>query len=196
MANSRRKCAHCKHHQPVETMFISGLQAFCDKTHYIEYQVARKDALVNKGEKIKRANLRERKEKLKTAGEYTKEAQSAVNAYIRVRDHGKPCVSCGSMPQNKLGGTMDCGHYRSRGSASHLRFNLLNMASQCVKCNRFKSGNAVDYRIELIRRIGLDAVERIESDNTPRKFTIDYLKRIKVIFNKRARHYKKLKAIE
>ena len=86
---------------------------------------------------------------------------------------------------------MDAGHYRSRGSAGHLRYNVFNIHAQCVKCNRFGSGNAVDYRIELIKRIGLDRVERIENDNQYRKFTIDYLKRVKQIFNKRARYYEK-----
>jgi hypothetical protein len=95
------------------------------------------------------------------------------------------------MPSDKLGGSFDAGHYRSRGSASHLRFNLLNIHKQCVKCNRFKSGNAVDYRIELIKRIGLENVEKLESDNKPRKFTIEYLKRLKKIFNKRARFHLK-----
>lgn len=133
-----------------------------------------------------------RKKELKPVGDYVKEAQAAVNKYIRLRDRDKPCVSCGSNPSDAnlmTGSRFDAGHYRSRGSASHLRFNLLNIHKQCVKCNRFNSGNAVDYRIELINRIGQDNVDRLESDNKPRKFTVEYLERIKKIFNKRARFY-------
>jgi hypothetical protein len=138
-------------------------------------------------EKATRADTRQRKEALKTAGDYIKEAQLAFNRYIRARDYGLPCVSCDATPEKKIGGTMDCGHYRSRGAAGHLRFNVFNACAQCVTCNRYKSGNAVDYRIELIRRIGLERVERLENDNKPRKFTIEYLKRLKAIFSKRAR---------
>lgn len=132
-----------------------------------------------------------RKEALKSAGDYTKEAQSAINKYVRIRDSKKPCVSCGCSLSVSYGGTTDCGHYRSRGSASHLRFNLFNMAAQCSRCNRYLSGNVVEYRIELIKRIGVERVERLEHNNEPRKFTIEYLKRIKKIFNKKARLYEK-----
>lgn len=37
-----------------------------------------------------------------------------------------------------------------------------------------------DYRIGLIKRIGLVEVERLEADNTERRWTIEDAKRIKV----------------
>lgn len=187
MANSKRKCKSCGNY--IRNFVVTPIGAFCSYESATKYGYANK----YKGKEIKAKEQRKkdvkRKEKLKTVGDYVKEAQAAVNKYIRARDRHKPCVSCGSMPADRIGGAFDAGHYRSRGSASHLRFNLLNIHKQCVKCNRFKSGNAVDYRIELINRIGLHNVEKLESDNEPRKFTINYLKRLKKIFNKRARFY-------
>jgi hypothetical protein len=113
---------------------------------------------------------------------------------VRLRDHGKPCVSCGSQPELTMGsGGRDAGHYRSRGAVSHLRFNLFNIHAQCINCNRFKSGNVQFYRLGLIKKIGLERVERLESDNVPRKFTIDYLVRIKSIFQRRERNLQKLR---
>lgn len=196
--NSKRKCAYCKERKPAATMFIRGTQAFCSKEHYIEYQVGNKDKLVKKGRQIKRKDIAERKKKLKSVNDYAAEAQAAVNLYIRIRDYNKPCISCGCSKVSVFGGYRgaggwDAGHYRSRGAAAHLRFNLLNIHKQCVKCNRDRSGNVVDYRIRLIERIGKSAVEAIESNNKPRKFTIEYLERVKRIFNRRARHYKKLR---
>lgn len=196
--NSKRKCAYCKERKPAATMFIRGTQAFCSKEHYIEYQVGNKDKLVKKGRQIKRKDIAERKKKLKSVNDYAAEAQAAVNLYIRLRDYNKPCISCGCSKVSVFGGYRgaggwDAGHYRSRGAAAHLRFNLLNIHKQCVKCNRDRSGNVVDYRIRLIERIGKSAVEAIESNNRPRKFTIEYLERIKRIFNRRARYYKKLR---
>jgi len=135
-----------------------------------------------------------RKEALKSAGDYIKEAQVSINKYVRLRDKNKPCVSCGNDREHKIGLSghrYDAGHYRSRGSAGHLRFNLLNIHKQCVKCNRENSGNVVEYRLELINRIGQDRVNELETDNEPRKFTIDYLKRVKSIFNKKFRLYEK-----
>ena len=147
-----------------------------------------------KKQKELKSKIRVAKESLKTAGDYIKEAQASVNKYIRARDSGKPCISCGNLPTQKFGGTMDAGHYRSRGAAGHLRFNTFNIHSQCVRCNRYNSGNAVDYRIELIKRIGVKLVDRLEADNEPKRFNIYYLKRVKRIFNNRAKHVERIKS--
>lgn len=150
-----------------------------------------------KQERLQRDDLKERRERLKGLPEWQKEAQTAFNRYIRMRDLNKNCVSCGNpliSNRNYLtGSAVDASHYRSRGAASHLKFNVFNVHSACTRCNRQLSGNAVEYRIRLIQRIGLERVERLEQDNSPRKYTIDYLKRVKAIFTRRARHYEKLR---
>jgi len=89
------------------------------------------------------------------------------------------------------GSRVDAGHYRSRGAAPHLRFNVFNCHAQSVKDNRHLSGNIVEYRMRLIERIGLERVERLEQDHSYRKYTAEYLKRVKIIFSKRARFYEK-----
>ena len=96
----------------------------------------------------------------------------AFNAYIRARDADKPCICCGQpLGTGEVGGAYDCGHYRSTGSAAHLRFDERNAHAQRKVCNRWGAGRAVDYRIGLVARIGLEAVEALESDNTPHKWT-------------------------
>lgn len=203
--NKKRKCKFCGNH--TESFIKVPAGVFCDFDHatrfaqekqkkQAERQAAKARAKQRKEEKAKRADIRARKEALKTAGDYIKEAQAAVNRYVRARDYGKPCISCGAMPEQKMGGTMDAGHYRSRGAAGHLRFNTDNIHGQCVKCNRFRSGNAQDFRISLIEKIGVDRVERLENDNHSRRFTIDYLKRIKRIFNKRANRMEKRRGMK
>ena len=187
MANSKRKCKYCKVY--TRAFVVINNSAFCDIEHAVKFASENKQKGAEKIKKERKKKDAIRKKELKPAGDYIKEAQTAVNKYIRLRDRDKPCVSCGSNPNQAFGGTFDAGHYRSRGSASHLRFNLLNIHKQCVKCNRFNSGNAVDYRIELIRRIGEDNVISLENNNNPRKFSIEYLQRVKAIFNKRARLY-------
>lgn len=150
-----------------------------------------------KQERLQRDDLRQRREKLKGLAEWEKEAQAAFNRYIRWRDFGKDCASHDgpliSSSNYLTGSAVDASHYRSRGAASHLRFNVFNVHSACTRCNRQLSGNAVEFRIRLIKRIGLERVERLEADNTPRKFNIEYLKRVKTIFTRRARHYEKLR---
>ena len=149
-------------------------------------------------EKEGRQRRRAKRESFKTKAQWDKEAQSAFNRYIRIRDEGKPCVSCGNPLIGKsnylTGSAIDASHYRSRGAASHLKFNVFNVHSACTRCNRQLSGNAVEYRIHLIERIGLDRVKRLESDNEPRRFDIPYLQRIKSIFTRRARALEKRRA--
>ena len=147
-----------------------------------------------KQDKLQRDDLRQRREKLKGKSEWNREAQAAVNKFVFWRDYGKPCISCGRpLNYGVRGGAVDASHYRSRGSAPWLRFNVYNNNASCVPCNRDLSGNPIPYRINLIDKFGLQRVERIEHDNTVRKFDIEYLKRVKTIFTRRARHYEKLR---
>lgn len=137
-----------------------------------------------------RKSFREAKARLKTRGEWIREAQAAFNAYVRERDFGMECISCGLFPKQIFGGAVDCGHYRSIGSATHHRFNLKNCAAQCVKCNRFLGSNSVEMRKGMVARFGLEAIEALETDQEARRFDVDYLSRLKKIFRKKARRAK------
>lgn len=121
---------------------------------------------------------RAKKFRLKTRSEWIADVQVAFNALVRYRDRNEQCISCQvHLPTlaDQPGGGFDCGHYRSRGSAPHLRFDLRNAHGQCKKCNRYRAGNAADYRIGLIRRLGLEAVEALECDQSGGGWTIPEL---------------------
>lgn len=188
-----KKCRTCKQ------KFIpkNSLQIVCSPSCAMQHVVEQSERKKKRQEKLQRDELRMRRERLKTHAEWLKEAQAAFNRYIRWRDFGKECASCGGILISNsnyiTGSAVDASHYRSRGAASHLRFNVFNVHAACTRCNRQLSGNAVEFRIRLINRIGLERVESLERDNTPRKFDIDYLKRMKSIFTRRARHYEKLR---
>ena len=145
-------------------------------------------------ERAERRDLKARKVALKTKPQWRAEAQAAFNRYVRLRDAGKPCISCGRLPEQKFGGTMDCGHYRTRGAAAHLAFNLHNTAAQCVYCNRDRDGAQKAFEQGLIERIGAEKVEAINNDNSVRRFDIPYLQRIKYIFTRKARALEKRRA--
>ena len=141
---------------------------------------------------IERKDIKVRKEKLKSRGDHMREAQQAFNAYIRARDQaaGHLCISSGK-PLDWSGNAVDAGHYRSVGSAPHLRFDERNCHAQSKQDNRFLSGNAVDYRIGLIARIGQEAVDALESDQSVRKYTVDEIKAIKAKYRAKTRELKK-----
>lgn len=183
-----RRCSNCRKKVPASEVFVSRFKAFCGYECLKEYTAKNADKLADKTRKQKRQEDRVKKEKLKTKGQWTKEAQAAVNAYVRHRDRKKDCISCGrSLQSQSLGGGYDAGHYRSRGSAPHLRFRLDNIFGQCKKCNRYLSGNVDNMRVGIVWRYGQEYLDRIETDNTPKNYSIDDLKRIKRIFTKKLR---------
>ena len=171
---------------------------FCTDLHMAQHGLdkARVQIQRDKERKAKeaRADHRAAKERVKTRSQRIREAQAAFNAYIRARDEGLPCISCGSLPEQKRGGTMDAGHYRSTGSSPELRFEENNCHAQCVKCNRYLSGVAVDYRIGLIQRIGIEAVERLEGPQEPKRYTIDDLREIRSFYRAKLKALKKERA--
>ncbi|MDR0189422.1 recombination protein NinG [Pseudomonas yamanorum] len=141
---------------------------------------------------FERREIKVRKEKLKSRGEHIREAQQAFNEYVRTRDQaaGHLCISSGK-PLDWSGNAVDAGHYRSVGSAPHLRFDERNCHAQSKQDNRFLSGNAVDYRIGLIARIGQEAVDALEADQSVRKYSVEQIKGIKTYYRAKTRELKK-----
>lgn len=148
--------------------------------------------VVKKDKKDERVEVRARKAALKRIPDLIKEAQVAFNAFIRERDKDQPCICCGRpLGTGDVGGSFDCGHYRSTGSASHLRFDERNAAGQTKYCNRHGAGRAVDYRIGLIARIGREAVEALEADNRVHKWERDELIAIRDTYRQKLKELKK-----
>lgn len=123
-------------------------------------------------------NLKLRKEALKTRSDWLKDTQKAFNAYIRTRDEGQACISCDitNPGEHHVGGSWDCGHYRSVGSAPELRFNPMNAYRQCKQCNNQRSGNHIEYRQKLKMLIGEKNLEWLEGKHEPQKWSINDLK--------------------
>lgn len=141
--------------------------------------------------KDKREQLTARRKALETIPELIAAAQVAFNEFIRTRDAQKPCICCGKpLGEGDIGGAFDCGHYRSRGAAPHLRFDERNAHAQRKFCNRYGAGRVVEYRLGLIQRIGLEAVDELESNNTPHKWTADELRAIRAEYKAKTKRLK------
>jgi len=190
MAFRRTRCAHCRARltpeRPGQIVHLECIEAWtlaqADKRERAEAKAQRMAA------KVEQAETRRRKEAIKTLPQLKAEAQAAFNAFIRARDAHQPCICCGlPLSAGDVGGLYDCGHYRSVGSAPHLRYDERNAHAQRKQCNRWGAGRAVDYRIGLITRIGLEVVEALEADNTQRKYTREELIAIKAAYTTKAR---------
>jgi len=175
-----RKCTHCKDRFPKEGMIIVPVGAFCTFDHLNQYQYSKRRKAA---EKAFKAETKAMREKVKTKSEWAKEAQAAFNKFIRLRDAGQPCISCGRHHQ----GQNHAGHYKSVGSSPELRFDESNCHLQCAPCNNHLSGNIANYRPNLISKIGQDGVDRIEGPHDPKKYSIDDLKAIKAKYKEKAR---------
>ena len=136
---------------------------------------------------IERKDIKVRKEKLKSRADHLKDTQHAFNAWVRARDAALPCVSCGRHHQGKY----DAGHYRTVGSNPALRFEPMNCHRQCSPCNTRLSGNIVNYRIELVKRIGAAALEWLEGPHEAKKYTVEEIKAIKAKYRAMTRDLKK-----
>lgn len=173
------KCKVCK--SPYTKR--NSWQTICESVDCV-IAIAVKNQAVRK--KAERKEIKEKLLAIKPRSKYMQEAQAAVNAWVRARDEGLPCISC----QRHHEGQYHAGHFRSVGACPELRFEPDNIHKQCAPCNNHLSGNIVAYRPRLIEKIGLERVEWIEGKHDAKKYTIDELKEI-------AKTYKaKLKALK
>lgn len=78
--------------------------------------------------------------------------------YIKERDKGKPCVSCGE-PWHE---GHQAGHWKKAETYSVLRFHENNVHNQCQGCNLMKDGNVQMYSDRITERITLKQKQEIE----------------------------------
>lgn len=168
-----KRCRHCRE------LFTprNSLHVVCSPDCAIAYAGTAESERLQRA--ARRGELREYRVRTESLSDATRKAQAACNRYVRARDAGKPCISCGALPGDTVyGGNRDAGHYRSTGACPQLRFEPLNIQIQCTRCNRQLSGNHVAYRAGLLERIGADRVAWLEGPHPIPKWTVADLKGI------------------
>ena len=174
-----KKCKVCKKE------FIpkySTMQATCEE---IECMLTWSNKAKDK--RIKR-ELKEVKERNKSVSQWRKELQQVFNQYIRLRDQGKGCISCGKQLQGKY----DAGHYFSVGSYPNLRFHEDNVHGQCVTCNQHKHGNLLEYNLRIEKRIGKKALEELQAIRNERlSLPLDQIKELIYKYKDKIKEIKK-----
>jgi len=176
----QKKCRHCK--EPFRPW--SSTHIAC--SHNCAIQVVK----ASREKRERKANAKQ-KLNLKTKKQWLVEAQKAFNAFIRTRDKGRACISCDKADDGSH--QRHASHFRSVGACSALRFNTFNVHASCAECNGVKSGNLIEYRIRLKKKLDVCRVEWLEGQNGIVRYDIDYAKRVKRIFKKRAAIYKKMR---
>jgi hypothetical protein len=136
-------------------------------------------------EEVKNKTWKKTKQKAKqdlmTLSDYLKLAQQVFNKFIRLRDKGQVCISCQKKPLKE-----NAGHFYNANNHYNVRFNEDNVHLQCEHCNTYLSGNLLEYRTNLINKIGNSEFLKLEDEaRKTRKFTKDELKEIIVIYKKK-----------
>jgi len=161
------------------------LQKYCMED--IDCIKAYLESIKKDNEKKWNKEKKKKKEELKTKSDWLNDLQTIFNKYIRLRDNDLPCISCGTTKKKQY----HAGHYRTRGHCPELRFNELNCHKQCSTCNNYKSGNIVEYRINLIKRIGDDNVNWLEGNHEPLRLTIADIKELIIEYKKKIKDFEK-----
>jgi hypothetical protein len=144
-------------------------------------------------EKQRRVADRARLQEMQPLSYWVSKAQEAFNKYVRLRDikAGHGCIDCGKpFEPDRPGGAVDAGHYLSRGSAPHLKFDERNVFAQRKNCNRPGGTTRDDFRAGVIARIGLAAVEALESDQSVKQYRAEDLKEIIAVYRQKVKELK------
>jgi len=118
------------------------------------------------------------KKKQKTLGQVKKDVQKIFNQYIRLRDKGQPCISCGEIKP------LQAGHYHAVSTHDGLRFDPENVHGECAGCNCFNQSHLIGYGARLVAKIGDERYKQLlkrasDYKRNGYKFTRDELARIK-----------------
>lgn len=161
-----RRCCICKTRHAVELMYRSGFKMYCSAAcgAKLGMELMRKDR--DDKDKAFRRQTRIMKEAAKTRTTLYGELQKQVNWFVRMRDFGEPCCTCGTTNDIKY----DAGHYRSVGSCKDLRFELTNIHRQCSRnCNVMGSGMRKEYSEFIVAMYGQDHLDWLDGPHTPLK---------------------------
>jgi hypothetical protein len=186
-----KRCKNCKEKF---TPIRSTLEKYCRAIDCKTAEALENLAKLKKAqEKKAKANLKERKDELKTLPQLKNDLQKLVNEYVRLRDRGLNCISCG---MSLAGRKVNASHYLAVGNYPAVRYDLRNINNSCIECNKFKGGNIVEYRIKLIEKIGLAEVEDLEAiRNTPRRYTKPEILELIAEFKIKIKNFSNLKPL-
>lgn len=180
------KCKVCKAPATIK-LPITWVCSFKCALELVEIAKAKKLARdAKKARKVRKEGL----DKLKTRKQHEAVAKTAMQLYARLRDTlaGLGCCSC-DKPANHVN-VWQGSHFRP-ATNSATRFNLWNINKSCHQCNLFKGGEIAGYEPRLVEKIGQSKVDWLKSQNHVVKYSIEYMKRLTAIFNRKARILKK-----
>lgn len=193
MTFRRTRCPHCRGKlEAGQRIHPQCIDAYADEQEAKAKRKAEKEARAKA--KVERAADRAKRASMLTINQLIALAQTAFNAFIRERDKDKGCFVCGCRFEPIPGRVQHAGHVRSRGAAGHLRFDEQNCHGECEGCNGPHGAKPHEIKAGAIARIGQEAFDALEADNTPHKWQRDELIAIAAKYRELTRQMKKERA--
>lgn len=93
--------------------------------------------------------MKPKKKKAVSISSLKRKADLIFGEYIRLRDNGLPCISCGE-PKEYL----QCGHFYAKQGYDGLRYDVFNSNGECAGCNCFDESHLIGYADNLLIKIG------------------------------------------
>lgn len=160
MTVKKHKCTGCKKYFDADTMIVVPAGKFHDQQCLISHAINHTDKVIQK------AKIAKKKVRAKEKREYQKKditireeaARRTCHKYINLRDKGRNCICC----DRPLHSGVNAGHFHESGNNPLIRYDEDNIHSQSIYCNMYKGGDSGDYRGNLIKKIGIDRVERLD----------------------------------
>ena len=180
MANSKRKCLHCKEYVTEWVKLPVGV--FCNRESAIKWSTAKRVKVSEKAiqkresdQKKKNVSFRKKVELSDIGGQKDK-TQTAFNKVIKLEELWKcaqegsqpMCISCSKPWTPFTNKDFAAGHLLSRGARSDLALNNNNVFLQCngycnsaLSANRSGEGKTHGYDEGLIMRLGYLGVKKL-----------------------------------
>lgn len=179
-----RKCPNRECRKPFEGFGI-GNACSIDCAHAVA--MARLAKQKAKAARADRVATKARLLEMKPLTHFLRRAEHACNAYIRARDAGNGCISCGRHDAD----VWNAGHFISVGANSTLRYHEDNIHLQCARpCNKDKGGNLIEYRKALLVKIGAERMAFLEGWHAPIKRTRPEIEAIEVYYTEKLKQLK------
>jgi hypothetical protein len=145
----------------------------------------KKRAEMEKKAKAERELTRQQLLDMKPLHYWAKRAEKPCNAFIRLRDAGDPCISCGTYDAP----VWHAGHLYTVKARPDIRYHEDNIHLQCPDCNTFNGGMVGEYKKRIASKIGQERVDALAYVNPAFKKTREYYQAIE------AEYKAKLKAL-
>jgi hypothetical protein len=166
---------------------------FCEQNCIVSYGMNSTARVIKKASKLKKKVHAKQNKLFYDNDLYTRKnaAKKACHSYIKLRDRGKPCICCNRSTAGKPEKGLHAGHMYESGNNPLIRYHEDNIHLQLGYCNTYQGGDSDDYRGNLIKKIGLARVEKLDGlkGGTMKRTCEDY-KEIEAYYKQKIKDFK------